>query len=338
MKDDIQLIIKAIEESEKESERESRRKIVADLLKTKKINFEEAARRLITIYRDELVLEQENKRNKEVIAYFYKLLTVVSERRWMDGGYNNELSPVLEAISHEELKHGLAPDEFFSLAEMPPEIKDLNEKYDKILDQKQLETFEEFLSSKIFNFFEADLLVLWEEQSDIKKTEEKISKRKKEREDRKKPKELQLMNKYYSEFKKCYENQAYLSASALLGAALESLLLFILNKKDPQVIDKEIEKLKKGKVLQCKKLNRMGLNDLIELGGSVGVMPEIDHTNYLLSLKNMSGTIKDTRNFLHPGKILRDEVFNVPLFDQKDVDVLHAIFQVVKKINDVGCE
>lgn len=298
------------------------------LRKKKKINFEEFTKRIINIYKKDLVLKKRIRNNKRILEYFYDLLTVVNENRWLDGNYQKDLDPISKKIRQIELEYGLKDDEYFPLKGAPKEIKFLNKKYDEIIYNKQKEVIDEFLSKTIKDFFSSELDLI---HSQYLRSLKQISNRKPQHKQYKKTisKETQLMNKYYSEFKNCYKNKLYLPAVVMLGAAFESLLI----SKIIQVkinIQEKINNLYDNKIINSKDLYKLTLQDLIRLSSSLHLIPTIEYKEKIFFLDRMSDYIKNARNFVHPGKMLKTDNTNL-LIRKKDVDFLHSIFQIIYK-------
>lgn len=318
--------IKKIERTQKQ---EKQFKELVNQKKKKKINFEDFAKGVIRIHSTDLVYKKRNARNKEILRYFSNLLVFVNEDRWKSGKYQQELEPISKSISREEKRHGLKEGEFFPLDNSPKEIQKLNKKYNQVLREKEEDVFEEFLSDEIREFFAQELNALKKErENDLKNIKQKIKKKKK---DQKTPKETKLLNYYYREFRLCYKNKIYLSAVLMLGAAFESLLISIL--KEKKDLQQEIDTLFASKIVNSKDLYKMTLADLIKLSSKVGLMPNVEYREKVLILPQMSETLKSARNLVHPGKILKETDFIFPHIGKEDVDLLHCIFKMIKKIN-----
>lgn len=316
--------IKKIERAQKQ---EKQLKELLNKKKKKKIDFEDFTKGVIRIHSADLIYKKRNSRNKEILRYFSNLLVFVNEDRWMSGKYQNELEPISKNIRREEKRHGLKDGEFFPLDNSPKEIQRLNEKYNEVLREKEEDVFKEFLSDEIREFFASELNALKKErENDLKNIKQKIKKKKK---NQKTPRENKLLNYYYKEFKLCYKNKTYLPAVLMLGAAFESLLISIL--KEEKDLQKKINTLFANKIVNSKDLYKMTLTDLIKLSSRTGFMFNIKYREKILILPQMSETLKSARNLVHPGKLLKDADFIFP--NKEDVDLLHCIFKMIKKIN-----
>lgn len=318
--------IKKIEKTQKQ---DKKFKQLVSQKKKKKISFEDFVRGVINIHRTDLVYKKRNVKNREILRYFSDLLVFVNEDRWMSGKYQKELELISKNIRREEKRHSLKEDEFFPLNNSPKEIQKLNKKYNQVLRKKEENVFKEFLPDEIRKFFSPELNALKKErENDLKNIKQKIKKKKK---DQKTQKEAKLLNYYYGEFKLCYKNKTYLSAVLMLGAAFESLLISIL--KEKKNLQKKIDTLFASKIVNSKDLYKMTLADLIKLSSKIDLMPNVEYKEKVLLLPQMSETLKSARNLVHPGKILKGTDFIFPHIGKEDVDLLHCIFKMIKKIN-----
>ena len=314
-----------------DDERKKKLEAIVELKKKKEIDFEEFTRRVIGVYKNSLEVRS-IKDNKVILNYIYNLLTVVNENRWFDKKYDEDIKPISREIKEKELEYGLKEDEYFPLSQDPEEIEVLRKKYELILDKKRKEVLNEFLPSNILKKFSFSLKTIEkEEQQGFEKIAAKKQKRRKS-----KAKEILLMDMYYQEFKQCYKNEVYIASVTMLGASFESLLLYIIsNSSSESKLDVRIQGLYDQKVLvgKKKKLYEMGLSDLITLSSHIGLMPRISYKEAYLLLDQMSKSLQNSRNIIHPGKILKkNSKCIVPYFLKKDVDLLHSVFQIVKDI------
>lgn len=79
----------------------------------------------------------------------------------------------------------------------------------------------------------------------------------------------------------------------------------------------------------------MELSDLIILASSFNLMPNVEYREKILLLDGLSDNIRSARNMVHPGILLRAKDPIIPSITKKGIDLLHDIFQMVKKINKV---
>lgn len=227
-------------------------------------------------------------------ASFYVI--TIHEDRWLNQQYRNDLDPISQKIENIERENGLDKDQYWKLDEGPKEWQKLNQEYNKILESKLVDVFKEFDLNEIANLIEDDkeeydrLYEAGRKNTFNTKSEiEKLS---------------LIVEKYKREAQIAEQNDAYFATTVFSGAAIEALLLKEVLKK-PDQVDEIINAMPKRKK-PTSDPKRWGLSDLINIANKAEWLTSIQIENNFYLLDQLAHAVRLFRNFLHPGRILRE--------------------------------
>lgn len=202
----------------------------------------------------------------------------------------------MQAIEEE---HGLKSEEFWRLGEGPSEYQELNVQYVEILRGHLVSTFIEFGEDKLATLLEADETAFerlanerWERLSEFGPSTPSTA-----------ADELRLT--YEKESVKAADGGAFYAACALLGAALEALLLRECY-RNHEAVTKAREDLPASKRPRQSDPSRWSLSELVSIATAAGWPPQVAvGINTLIDMSRWSHLLREFRNLLHPGRQLR---------------------------------
>lgn len=229
-------------------------------------------------------------------ASFY--IISVHEDRWLNQKYQADLDPISQKMKEIEREYGLSEDQYWTLDEGPDEWQKLNQEYNEILDKKLLKVYREFDLSEIADLIEnhnEEYERLYEEGKETtfntKSEIEKLS---------------LIVEKYKREAYTSIKSDAYFASTILSGAAIEALLLLEVLKRSEEV-EVLIESMP-GNEKPKSDPKTWNLYELINIANKANWLPRIQIEDNVFLLDALSHVVRIYRNFLHPGRILREKL------------------------------
>jgi len=220
----------------------------------------------------------------------------IHNKRCISGAYNKDLENINSQMRTIEKLEGLGELEYWPIGEGPEDWNHLSDQYDKISDMKFEETLREFGLEDMANLYHVDRKAYEarREQGQVtifSKTPE-LDK-------------LSFVQKHFeSEFNACAKVGAYLAASIMIGAAIESTLLFAcLN--DPNATSAARAKLNENDRPSGKNPKSWGLKSLIDIAFAADWFPNLEIDGVTLNSEYLAGIIRKSRNSVHPSRHLR---------------------------------
>jgi hypothetical protein len=139
------------------------------------------------------------------------------ERYLTDGFYDPELKEICVAMEEIERRHGLKDNQYWLVSDAPTDYRHESQKYDSIVEKKQIELFRRFAPPLLIDRLEKNSEEFWNlyergRRSVFEKDDHLAS-------------VLDLVDLYEREAEKCANVEAYYAASAMLGSAAESRML-----------------------------------------------------------------------------------------------------------------
>lgn len=249
---------------------------------------------------------------------FYAALTIEGVH---DGRVEDGLYPDLEKISNKmreiEIKHGLKQDEYWPRAAGPKEWQVLSARWDRVYDKLLAKTFAGLEGGLVSNLFacrrrEFDRLRERGRRSVFHKNELV-------------PCLADTVKRYEVEARAAAGAKAYTAAVALLGAALEGLLLLRClraPKKSAQL----------ARVLPAKKRPKTGsspstwtFDTLIEVCFVAGWLPSIETPNMSADPAGLAHSLRQMRNNIHPGRVCTENPWvETELRDYEDAELIYT--------------
>ena len=142
---------------------------------------------------------------------------------------------------------------------------------------------------------------------------------------------LRLATKYKGEAEKCFGAKAYLSGCVLMGAAMEALLLSMVNCFPEIVASTKCAPKKNGKI---KRLERWTFINLLVVAKELnwlpsGLLPEEEWNSANAKIGDYVEVVREIRNLIHPVRYVND--FGRKRFTKK---YLEACFKIVDAASD----
>lgn len=292
--------------------------------KSKKIDDETFAKSIVRIH-DEQIDTRKSYRSQALSLWFinYYITTYIHEKRWMDGVYKSETGAIEKRIKEIERENGLAENQFWRRGEGPEEYIKLNAEYDKIYDQAGIEAYKECLSPKTLGFLNKNWSA-YERASEIGR--KSIFERKRKRTIGKASIGILIKN-FERESRVCAKSKAYYSACVMRGAATEALLLEMAIQNEESVI-KAMEELRRKKEIRSQNLKRLTLDELLKIAKYLEWLPQYKYKERLFDLPWWAELIKDTRNAIHPGRIVDAE--RITMVTKSDYNTVTAVYNLLK--------
>lgn len=326
-----QRMAKFIDELEAMHQQQAQWAALSKLLEEKKIDFDTYTTVAIQLLEKRLDYSKGKVKNREVLTHMWWFAIHIHEKQWTNGEYQDELEPISDAIDKVKKKHGLTDGEYWPLGEGPKEYQELEKQYDEVLNRKSQEVLKEILPPKTYKKFSNDIKYI--EKQHFKEVMQRVNASKKK--SRSKPAKdpiLRLMSSYEKEAQACFNSKAYRASGLMIGSALECLLIHLLS-KDIKKTKRQINALCKKKVIKSKKLLEMGLNDLVKLAYSLGFASDIVHEDRKIVLIDWLHLLREARNLVHPGRIIRREDYDMAFLGKKDVEILRTAYKLIKAHN-----
>jgi hypothetical protein len=256
----------------------------------------DAARRHLTLAR---ALRQAGRITlAEYVLQVGSRLELVSDGRWEHGAYSSELDPIAAAMDEISKRHGLAEDEYWTIAEQPAEYRVLSEAYSKCLDDKLIETFREFGEYEL-----AELKAVEPARYDRLREEGRRSVFEK---DNHLSALSSLIDHYECEAKAAGWAGAYLAGCLMWGAAAEGRLLFwcLL---DPETAEKSRQSLPRPDRPRKADPRDWTLDQLLQVAKAAGWLGVLEDEDFVFIVAALIENLRRSRNLVHPGRSLRDE-------------------------------
>lgn len=223
----------------------------------------------------------------------------VHDRRMLEGCYDKDLMEVTTLMDEIREREGLNDDEYWPIGEGPEDYEALEAQYSRILALKFEDALREFGLNDMADLHHQD-----RDEYDARREEGRLV-------IHNPPEDSKLLlavrNQFESEADKCAESGAYHAASVMIGAAIESALLYTCLKHRDAVQDAlELLPTKKRNRLVGTDSRRWNLEELAMVAEKAGWLPnyELDGIVRLNTLSLIKKT-KRLRNLVHPGQQLR---------------------------------
>lgn len=225
-------------------------------------------------------------------------LEMVSDHRCEQGAYHADLGPIEAAMDVISSRHGLADDEYWTVADQPDDYRQLSEAYSKCLDDKLVETLREFGEDEVATLRESD-----PEQYHALREEGRRSVFEK---DNHLSALWSLIEHYEREAEAAGRAEAYLAGCLMWGAAAEGRLLFwcLL---DPDTAEKARQSMPKTD--RPRKTDPTGwtLDQLLQVAKAAGWLGVLEDEDFVFLVAALIENLRRSRNLVHPGRSLRDE-------------------------------
>ncbi|EMK6932775.1 hypothetical protein V9J79_004263 [Vibrio alginolyticus] len=247
----------------------------------------------------------------------YAIENQVHELRWSNGFYDEELQPISNAMNSVEREYGLKDDEFWHLSDAPDEYLQLAAKYDAVLENKLLETFEEFDAPEMAKLYREDKNKFKELRSIgyssvfTKDENERL---------------LVLAHIYELEAINASKGEAYFAASVMLGSAIETrLIITCINNKS--TVKGALQRLGlSNKKLKSKNPLTWKLETLIDVCFEAGWLPRFETERFVYSRHAMANFLRSVRNNVHPAvKLKKQDGLSFGREQYKDVYHIHQL-------------
>ncbi|QQR74269.1 MAG: hypothetical protein IPJ17_01345 [Holophagales bacterium] len=267
--------------------------------------------------RDANVLSQAEYVHK---ASFWAL-TVIHHNRFMAGDYDATLEPISQEIAEFEAEHGLASGETWQRGEGPPELQALERRWETAFKATEISVLRDLALDDIATKRESDpagigrlarraAVRLSTNPSGPKNCEQRLE---------------ELATRYLLDATLAEKAGAYYAAAAMMGAALEALLLLRCF-QDPEGVHLALEYFLDEKWTK-QRLTRWTLDNLICVAGAAGWLGSGDTTD-ALPPECWARLVKNKRNLLHAGKHL--EELPAKVIDEETTKDLRAMLVLLR--------
>jgi|GEM_PF-1635151 len=247
----------------------------------------------------------------------FAIETQVHESRWTNGAYDASLKHITEKMKAVEKYHGLADDEFWLKSDAPEDYLRLSTEYDKVMEQKLLNTFVEFGATDLKELYlsnreEFDRLHDIGGKSIFLKGDI--------------PRLKFLASSYEEEAGRAEQAGAFLAASVMLGSAIETRLI-VTCLENQEKIKEVFDKLHlTNKELKSKNPVTCSLDMLIKVCSAAGWIPDYKAGGFSFSGSKMAEFLRSTRNQVHPKVKLKNSKGLVMGLEQfKDIRSAHSL-------------
>ena len=220
----------------------------------------------------------------------------IHEGRMESGFYAAELEPIENAIQQVENDYGLESGEFWYRNQGPLEWQELNRRFDIKSETLRIDVLREFHLEDLADLSETDparfdeLYRVGFPSSVTKPADEARLEA--------------LLVRYRRESSAAEASQAFYSAAATRGAALEALLLLRCI-REPDRVTEALENLPARGRLRNEPFG-WTLGQLIFVAHAAGWLPSIAVEGSTVETRRLAESIKHLRNLLHPGRHLRE--------------------------------
>ena len=221
----------------------------------------------------------------------------VNEARLLNGFYNEDLASIREQMDAIHQREGLDENEYWSIGEGPVDWEELNCQYSQVLDITFENTLREFGLNDIADLHHAD-----RDKFDAIREEgrrqvfDNIPEQEKLR---------AILQQYETEASICAQNEAYHAASAMIGSAMETvLLLACVNHCDNA--KKARKQLAKSKRPSSNNPKEWSFYHLVMILDKAGWLPDLIVGYEIVSSYKLIDMVRQLRNMLHPARHLSD--------------------------------
>lgn len=230
---------------------------------------------------------------------------------YIDNLYDDDLHPILDkSLELEKTKYGLKDDEYFSNSERPDDVKQLDDEFAKILDDKLIQLFRTYKLNEFANSYSKD--------------KDKFMARFYAIKDRLKGKKgdaiLSIIQALEIEAIKCANIQAYNAAAILIASAIEGVLYRVCSGNTAFIKELIVyNKMKNRK----KSAAELSFSELINLASNAGLLP----TSSVPEISDLLRIVNSIRNLIHPGRRLSADYHNV---NESEYSFLYEVFMGLK--------
>lgn len=218
----------------------------------------------------------------------------VNEGRITDDSYP-EIVELFSKMRAVEVAHDLDPGEYWTYGEEPDEYVNLNRQFEAATEKRLIETFRELGAEDIASLFIAD-----REEFDRRRER---GRRAFFHKDEVLPALTDAVVRYELEARKAAAAGAYTAAIALIGAAVEGLLVLrcLRSKSKALTVAASLTRPKRPRPQEDP--TKWKFDTLIETCLAAGWLPTISTTIATFSPAGLAHSLRQMRNYLHPGKV-----------------------------------
>jgi len=222
----------------------------------------------------------------------------VHQKRWFAGLYDSDLTDIRERIDAIRQREGLDDGEDWRIGQGPEDWDELNEQYSQVLDVKFEEALREYGLNDIADLYDKDRekYDACREQGrrfvfeDIPKLEQLST----------------LQRQFEAEAEICAKGGAYHAAAVMIGAAMETALLFAcLERREDALIARRCLPDHE----QPKKANpeHWTLNELAMVAVKAGWLPNFEVSEGTILSRRLVDMMRHLRNLVHPARHISDD-------------------------------
>lgn len=254
----------------------------------------------------------------EYVVFAVFPVEAIHEGRWFDGHYEDELSPISEAIKKVEEDYGLDPNESWPHGQGPKEHIRLNRQYNAILDAKFVETLREFGLNDLANLKERS-----------PKRFEQLRERGRRSVFHKDEYILAIQDviiQYEKEAHQAAVVGAYLAAVTSLGAGVEGLLLLrcLRSLHKASRISERLPRRHRPRFPDDP--GTWAFEVLIKVCLAAGWLPPIETSIAKYDTAALAHVLRRMRNYVHPGKRARERPwFEADEQEYRDAEDIYRI-------------
>lgn len=230
------------------------------------------------------------------LRFFHRSSAIehVSEQRWLDGFYENELGSINSGLDSIREREGLDDDEYWSVGEGPDDYEELNREYSHVLDAKLEETLCEYgllemadlhkQNRSVYNARrEEGRRIVFEDPSDLERLDS-------------------IQKQFEIEAEACAGCGAFHASAAMIGSAVEASLLKVCLKHRDIAMESR-ERLPPHKRPKRANMYKWGLMDLALVAEEAGwlqvfMVEDVE----VLKTSSLISKIQRLRNLVHPGR------------------------------------
>lgn len=302
---------------------------IIDILKVSQGDWRDEAqvRQIISLI--EVLRSSGRISNQQYVFFASYLISNIHERRWLEGLYETQLSPIKTRMDEVESIYMSEDGEWLN-DEEPAEYTLLETEYSEILDAKFITTLKEF------NLIELAELKL--ENEDEYESLRERGRRRVFHSDELEEIVRDIIVRYEKDAQKSAGAQAYFSAIISLGASMEGIFLL-------ECLRSKNEALDAVKYLQrSNKISRKPGNDLTKW--SLDVLIKVcDEKEWIKPVRTsiaeydsakLAHLVRDLRNYVHPGKQAIDRPWLEP--DKQEYENAELIYFLIKKSLDLNSD
>lgn len=238
----------------------------------------------------------ENRRYSwsEYVFLAVSTIEAAQERKLMDGAFKAELAPIEAAMEEIRREHGLGPNEDFYLNHAPAEYRELNEKWDWVLEKH-------FLDS-LHSFGLKDLAVLYENDRGKFDLARERGRRAVHHKDELVHALRDIVVRYEEEARRAATIGAHAAAVTLLGAGVEGLLLLRCLRSKNKAIRVAKALPKRNRPRQPNDPLTWRFEQLIGVCLHAKWLPKIDTGVAVYESGGLANMLREMRNHVHPAR------------------------------------